>query len=408
MKRKNRYIPKSRTLAAVLAIGVLLPGCQMLPNAGVESPSQEQYIKTIKAERITKQKIGDPVEIAGEIVSSVQVSVSTKIDGDVAKIFKHRGDAVKEGEVLAQLTSNDLALEREKAQLAYRQAQDALARARSEGSQLAAKAAQDVENAQIRLNQLKNKYDVGMAASAEVDAAESLLQSARLAMNLERQQLASAISAAETAANDAKMKLQESEQAWESLQVKAPLSGILTEMPIVAGMTVSAGTEIGIIENLDAVKIRVQLSVDAVKFVRGKEELSYYLPETEQKLKGKIGFLASVIDPKTQAYELTLDVPNQDQKWKPGMRVRVQLTDEDDQIVVAVPTTSIVKEENNDFVFVVTGDTVEKRRVQLGRINEPYQEVLSGVKENELLVIMGQNQLKNLDKIRLATGSEQA
>jgi HlyD family secretion protein len=85
---------------------------------------------------------------------------------------------------------------------------------------------------------------------------------------------------------------------------------------------------------------------------------------------------------------------------QPGMKVRVQLTNEEEQVVVAIPTRAIFQEGDKTYVFVVKGDQVEKRRIELGRLNEPLQEVLSGVKEKELLVISGQTQLKNNEKVQ--------
>jgi predicted transcriptional regulator len=84
------------------------------------------------------------------------------------------------------------------------------------------------------------------------------------------------------------------------------------------------------------------------------------------------------------------------------MRVQVQLTSEEEQIVAAIPTLSVVREAGETYVFVLVGDTVEKRKVELGRLNGLVQEVLSGVKEGEQLVVSGQHQLKDKEKVQLS------
>jgi multidrug efflux pump subunit AcrA (membrane-fusion protein) len=53
-------------------------------------------------------------------------------------------------------------------------------------------------------------------------------------------------------------------------------------------------------------------------------------------------------------------------------------------------------------VFVQQGDHYEKRKVQLGRINGEYQEVTSGLKEGEQLVVSGQSTLKDGQKVDAA------
>ena len=72
------------------------------------------------------------------------------------------------------------------------------------------------------------------------------------------------------------------------------------------------------------------------------------------------------------------------------------------KIVPVIPSLSIVREGGDSFVYIVNGETVQKRKVELGRLNETNQEVISGVKEGEILVISGQHQLKDQDKIKVS------
>lgn len=104
----------------------------------------------------------------------------------------------------------------------------------------------------------------------------------------------------------------------------------------------------------------------------------------------------------TKSYTLELEIPNADRKLKPGMKVQVLLTEENDQNVITVPTLSVVREGGDTFVFVLNGDVAEKRKVELGRLNETIQEVLSGVKEGERLIVSGQHQIKDKEKVQLA------
>lgn len=155
---------------------------------------------------------------------------------------------------------------------------------------------------------------------------------------------------------------------------------------------------------MDPIKIRADLTEVSAALVRGKQEISFYLPGSAEKTKGTVTYLSDVIGAQSKAYQLELEVANSDNKLKPGMKVQLLLTEDNDQIVTSVPTSSIVREAGDTFVFFIynSDNTVEKRKVQLGRLNDLYQEVLSGVKENEQLVISGQHQLKDKEKVQLA------
>ncbi|TDG00305.1 efflux RND transporter periplasmic adaptor subunit [Paenibacillus piri] len=429
--RKARLRQHSLTRTMVSATGILtlsaalIAGCSQM-NVLLQNPvesSQEQQAKAIKTEKISKQKIGDPLEQAAEVMSSVQINVNAKAGGDIEQIVKKRGDVVQEGEVIVKLNSSELKVQREKALLNLKSAQEALDRGKREQERARkdydkqvgdmrnsiTKLEQTVADLQKAHNKVRNDYDHGLATKLQVYQSQTQLKNAELDLQLLKQQQktmgpANTSPVSDNELNNAQISLQQADEALASLEVKAPVSGMLTELPIQMGMTLAAGAPVGLIEKLNPVKIKGFLPVEAAKFVRGKSELAFFLPESSQKSKGKISYLASVIDPQAKAYEINLEAPNPDMALKPGMKVRMQLTDEQEQIVVAIPTQSIIKEGDVFYVFVLNGDIAEKRRVELGRLNEPIQEVLSGVKEGEQLVVSGQNQLKPNEKVTPPAG----
>lgn len=404
MKRNPYRSMKGLAVVMMLVAGsVLASGCSYLGIVGAKTVENnpEQFLKTVRVDKIAKQQIGDPVEATAEVTSSLQMKVTAKQGGEVAQILKKRGDYVKTGDTILRLASEELESARTKAELDLKNAKDNLVRAKTEGAASAAQMQRAIDQQRRNFNKLRNDYDDGTVTETELETAQTELKNAESDLNLFRQQQRGTTAAAETDVYNAQSALQEADRALAELEVKAPLSGMLTAMPLEIGMNLPAGGEAGLIEVLNPVNIKANLSADAAKYVRGKQELTYYTADAEQKSKASIKFLANVINPDTKAYDLILEVPNPDTALKPGTPVRVQLTDENEQTAVAIPTQSILKEGEESFVFVLNGDTVEKRRVELGRLNEPLQEVLSGVKENEWLVISGQRQLTNKEKVRV-------
>lgn len=116
---------------------------------------------------------------------------------------------------------------------------------------------------------------------------------------------------------------------------------------------------------------------------------------------GTITYLADVMSPQSKTYVLELSVPNPDQKLKSGMRVKLQLGGGSTQDVVTIPTASIVKEGNDNYVFVAANDQAEKRKVTLGRVADTNREVTDGIKEGEQVIVSGTQDLKDKDKIEL-------
>ncbi|NOU97354.1 efflux RND transporter periplasmic adaptor subunit [Paenibacillus sp. LMG 31456] len=433
---KSRLVQRSVVMLGVMGLSLaVIAGCTAMevlsPIRNSSSPeqtgSQGNVIKAVKTATVTKQRIGDPVEQSAEVLSSFQVTVNAKTGGDVDQILKKRGELVQEGEVIFRLKSSDAVLQREKALMTLKSVQEGQARAKKEFEQARnsqensrletintiKKMEQGLEDSKRSLNKMKNDYDKGLATKAQIEQAQTQLKNAQMDLELLKQKQRTTVKiepapVSELPLINAQLELQQADQVIEYLEVKAPVSGALTEMPLEPGMSVSAGASVGLIQKLDPIKIKSLLNEDATKYVRGKKELTYYLSGASRKNKGEISYLAPVMDSQTKAYELNLEVPNHDVSLKPGMKLRVQLTDEEEQMVIAIPTQSLLKDGEDNFVFVLTGsDTVEKRKIQIGRLNEPLQEVLSGIKEGEQLVISGQNQLKDKDKVQSAPSEGQ-
>ncbi|CAG7632466.1 efflux RND transporter periplasmic adaptor subunit [Paenibacillus allorhizosphaerae] len=425
-QRQRRKTAVYRNIKTVAVLGISLSvivGCSAIRvfQPEKEALAQEQQLKSIKTLKLTKLKIGESPEQSAEFVASLQFDVLAQTDGIVEEVLKKRGDSVKEGDVIVRLFSRDAKFEREKLALAVKKAEDAISSARSEKEMGRTELLNSIKKAEqgiLELTRTRNKtlndYEAGVAKKLQVQQAENQLANAQLDIQFLKQKLkvletTDSLTPLQTQLKEAQLSLQQFDELASGLEVKAPADGILTELLLDKGMPAGKGGKIGLIQRIDPVKIKAQLSEQAARLVRGKNELTYYLPGTTEKAKANVSFLSSVIDPQTKGYELSLEVPNRDLKFKPGMKTRVQLTTEDEQIVLSVPVASILKKGDENFVFVAVNDTVERRKVELGRISddELSQEVLSGVREGEMLVTSDPNQLKDKEKVQLATAGNQ-
>ena len=418
MKGKRQHSLSLRNgakMAAAVALSVaIVSGCSAEQKPEAAQSAEAQTVKTVKVQPITKQKIGEPPEQVADVVPAVQLDVIAKAGGEVTEIVKKRGDYVEEGEVIVRLDKTDMLLQKRKAELQLQSSQDALEKARqdlanskTEMANSVKKMEQSLAEATKAYNKARNDYDQGLLTKAQLDQAETQWKNLTMDLELLKQkqktlETTDSLSQLETQAELARVTLEEVERNLSNLDIKAPTSGVLTELPVTEGMTVQPGFKIGHIEKLDKVVIKAQLTEEAAKLVRGKKELTYYVPDENIKAKAPIKYLSDVVDAQSKSYDLELEVANSDLALKPGMKVQVQLAEEEEQIVVTVPTLSIVREDGETYVFVLVGDTVEKRKVELGRLNELNQEVLSGVKEGEQLVVSGQHQLKDKEKVQVA------
>lgn len=416
MKRQLFMIKQSTKIFGVLALSAAIAvGCSSSPAVSpAATTAAQQGVKVVKTAKITKQKIGEPVEQVGDVVSSVQLDILAKSGGEVIEILKKRGDIVEKGDVLIRLDPTDVLIQKDLNAVSMKGAQAGLTEAKqktSNGIEDAKDGVSKLETAVSDLekayNTARNEYDLGTATKSQLEKAETALSNTKKDLASARRSLktlqeTNSLAQVESSLETAQVNAKNIERALSNLEVKAPASGRLTDLTITVGQTVAPGGRVGEVQQTNPVKIKSQLSEESANLVRGKSELTFYIPGVTTKAGAKVTYLSDVINGQSKSYDLELEVPNPDGKLKPGSKAQVELTKDDEQNVPVIPSLSIVREGGNNFVYVVDGDKVQKRKLELGRLNETNQEVISGVKEGEILVISGQHQLKDQDVVNVS------
>jgi len=90
---------------------------------------------------------------------------------------------------------------------------------------------------------------------------------------------------------------------------------------------------------------------------------------------------------------------------KPGMFPRIRLLVQRDNTLL-IPEEAVMEREGEKQVFVVRDARAHLQRISTGLENDNLVEVLSGLKEGEAVVISGQSNLKDGDKVVVKEGEQ--
>ncbi|MBQ0108163.1 MAG: efflux transporter periplasmic adaptor subunit, partial [Phascolarctobacterium sp.] len=97
--------------------------------------------------------------------------------------------------------------------------------------------------------------------------------------------------------------------------------------------------------------------------------------------------------------EISVDNPK---NLKAGVYATVYLTGEPKHDVLTIPPYAIVMRDDQRTAYVVKDDGVVNRRVlSVGYMNDDVAEILTGLTENDRIVVGGQNKLREGSKIVL-------
>jgi len=178
-----------------------------------------------------------------------------------------------------------------------------------------------------------------------------------------------------------------------TVQLRAPLSGTVTEVHVAPGSFVEPGSPLFRVTDLTQVVLEVHVpavDVGALATPRGASLLVegtgdlIELPAEAMLARG------SRIDPTTRTLPLLLAIENSSARLPLGAFARVLLVNGDERIATAVPESALVEDSGMFVVFVqVEGEAFERRIVRLGNRDRGYVEMLSGVRAGEHVVSHG-------------------
>ena len=204
-----------------------------------------------------------------------------------------------------------------------------------------------------------------------------------------------AIAAKESEIKEIERQIYESKQSLSKTeaQVVAPITGVITELPVEEGMSVGVGTALLTIVDPSSLKVTCRIApYYAADLKVGLEAEVKYTGSKIVEVMGEITKVSAVAEVEKTASGETASIPVEVQInepgeiIKPGFSVNVKLITDTRENVCVVPILAVLDEEDISYVNIVGEDgTLEKREIEQGLSNGLYVEA-SNVKPGELVV----------------------
>jgi len=249
------------SLALILLFVALIGGC------GKKTVTQEEEV--LVPVEIAKTQLADlthTLNTTGEIIPFAEVAVAPKVSGRVAAIHVKVGDRVSRGQVLLELDATE-------ARNAKTMAEAGVGVARANLN----KAKQGLADAELDYNRTKALYDSQAVAKAQFEQAESMLNNARIGVELAGEQL-----------KQAEATLQNAEETYNNFTVTSPLSGLVATVNIENGeLAGPQATALTVVE-LATVKVKVNLSENAVVSIKKGAEVPVTINSLNKTLTGTV------------------------------------------------------------------------------------------------------------------------
>jgi membrane fusion protein, multidrug efflux system len=324
--------------------------------------------QTIELVPVVSKPVSRTIDLPGEILPFLIVSLHAKVPGFVERVLVDRGSVVKEGDLLVELSAPEMA-----AQIAEAQSkvQSAEAERIEAEAQLAA--------AQSAYDRLKIAAETpGAVAGLELIQAEKQRDAAQALVNSRRDAIRAAESAVR-ALTDLKAYL----------KITAPFDGVVTERLVHPGALAGPGNDVALltIQQVSRLRVVVPVPEESVSGIVNGASVAFHVPAwPERTYSGTIARISHALDQQTRTMPVELDVANRDGSLAPGMYPSVKWPVRRSQTALWVPRTSVVTTTERTFVIRSQNGEAQWVDVQTGPAEGDLVEVIGRLKSGDLVV----------------------
>jgi membrane fusion protein (multidrug efflux system) len=295
--------------------------------------------------QLKKETLNNQLQVSGTILPNESVDIKPEISGLVTKVNFKEGQYVTKGTPLVYLNDNELQAQYQRLQYTQKLVQTQESRQK----QLLAREAISQEEYDIVLNQYN------------------------------------------TALSDIKLV----QAQLEKTVIRAPFNGRLGLRQVSEGAVINAANIIVSIVNIDPIKLEFSIPERYAGLVAEGSSIYFSSESSTEEVEGKVYAFEPQIDAATRTLKLRAQSPNKSGKYLPGMFVKIRFVLDVKEDALLVPAESVIPELSGYKVFVVGADgNAEQRMIEIGTRTDTQVQVISGLKEGDLVLTTGVMQVR--------------
>jgi membrane fusion protein, multidrug efflux system len=316
---------------------------------------------------VTRSSIPVVLPGLGNVSPYYTVTVKSRVDGQLMKIYFNEGDLVKEGQPLIEIDQRpyEVQLEMAEATLAHDQAL--------------------LANARVDLNRYQQLVKTDAIPSQQLDTQTALVAQYEATIKQDQANI-----------DSAKLNL-------TYCKIAAPITGVLGLRLIDPGNIVHASDASGMITITQQSPIAVLFTIpeDDLPQVVQKLRAGVHLPveaynrdDSKKLASGTLLTLDNQIDATTGTSKLKAVFENKDNTLYPQQFVNIHLLADTLTNQLVVPNVAVQNGQQGTFVYVVDEDSrVHLKTVKVGITNDTKADILSGITDGDRVVIDGTDRL---------------
>ncbi|MEJ2049303.1 MAG: efflux RND transporter periplasmic adaptor subunit [Calditrichota bacterium] len=322
---------------------------------------KNEKIAYVNMEEVKPAMFRHFIRVQGTVDSDNNIFVPPQASGVVKKIYVKEGDAVSEGQLLAEL---------------------------------------DGSVYESNIAELENSLQL----ATTIFERQQRLWDKKIGSEIQYLQ-------AKTNKEGLEKKLTTVREQYRMTKIITPISGRVDEVAIKEGEAAAARFGAVRIVQLSALKIKAKLSENYISQVSAGDTVQVLIPVIDLNFKQVVKAVSQVIDPKNRTFDIELKVPQMKQAVKPNMLAVLTINNYSNPRALTVPVNSLQKTGSDYFLFTARQNTndesdhwvVERREVTPGEYQGDRIEINQGLKAGEHVVTFGYQDLADGQTVMLSS-----
>ncbi len=367
----KRAIP----VPGILALIALAPACSR-PGAGQSAGDAGRPPVAVEVAAATTGDLAEKIDVVGTLAPKFAADVKSEFTAVVTEVYVTEWVPVRKGQPLAKLDTREGEAAVEAARASLLQAQVAETRA---GRELE-------RTVKLKEYGLATQQNLDDARSAS-DAATAVTAAARAALSAAETRLAKAV-------------------------IRSPMDGIVAFRGVSVGDRVeNMGGSTPMFRVVDNRLLDLNASVPATKGAALRVGLPFEFTATGlpgRTFRGAVKFINPSVNEADRSVRMVAEVPNADGALRGGMFVAGRILVGNRGSVLQIPRAALISwdvERHAGEVFVVNGETAERRPVRTGEVAGESVEVVEGLSAGERVVTRGGFNVHPGDRVQIAAPS---
>ena len=368
--------------------------------------------KDLNISTVDKGVIEVSVSASGKVIPAFEEIINSPINSRIVEVYKRGGDSVDVGTPILKLdlqsaeTEYNKQLDEEQMKSLQLEQQRVTNHNKLSEMEMNLKVSRmELDRKAVELRNERYLDSLGAGTTdkvrqVELDYNVSILKLKEDEQKYKNEQaLAEAdLKVKELELNIFRKSLAETRRTLEDAQIRSPRKAILTYVNNEIGSQIGQGAKVAIVSDLSHFKIEGEIAdTYGDRIAAGSKAV---IKIGSEKLDGTVSDVTPLSKNVVISFTVQLEEDNH-KRLRSGLKTDVYVMNAVKDDVLRIANSSYYVGKGEYELFVVNGNQLLKRKVQLGDSNFEYVEVVSGLQEGDQVIVSDMNAYKDKNKLKI-------